>query len=121
MQILDIRYGSSLLALRGIRSVKNLGEGVLRRIRRRCAPSGKELESPTDQHNRLILTRARKLGCKAEELPTKFLRMSDRKKVIFNAFCRVCQKGRVDWVTGSGLMIRPVRGGCERCLRAPHH
>jgi len=82
--ILSMRYRASLCVLRGLHIVASLAKRILRRIRRRFVSSGRKLESATDQHNRLILTGARKLGLRAEELPTKFLRISDGKKVIYS-------------------------------------
>jgi len=84
MHISDILFRSNLVALRGTHTVTTLAQRILRRIRRRFVSSGRKLESPTDQHNRLILAGARQLGLTATELPSKFLRISDGKKVIYS-------------------------------------
>jgi D-alanine-D-alanine ligase-like ATP-grasp enzyme len=77
MALETIRYRCSLFVFRGIHVLKRI-LGVLRRIA--YARRARTRKSP--MHNRLVLSAARKVSLRVDELPYQMLRISDGERVV---------------------------------------
>src|SRR5437016_476693 len=81
MALRDIQFRCIVLLFRGCRVVTKFTKLIFRHL---LYPARKQ-EPIHVTHNRLVLTAARKLNLKVDQLPDQFLRISDRQKVIYTS------------------------------------